>query len=55
LSGQALASLGTSGTPTLFLLDAHGIVKKVWVGKLSPDREAEVLDAVQATVHTASM
>ena len=37
------SSLGTRATPTLVLLDNTGIVKDVWVGQLSPDKEREVL------------
>ncbi|MGB7923564.1 MAG: hypothetical protein WCF57_10000 [Pyrinomonadaceae bacterium] len=35
---------GAGGTPTLILVDAHGIVKKSWVGQLSAPEESEVLD-----------
>lgn len=31
------------GTPTLILVDNTGTVKKVWIGKLPPEKEAEVL------------
>jgi hypothetical protein len=37
------ASLGVRGTPTLLLVDNTGIITDFWVGKLSPDKEAEVL------------
>lgn len=36
------------GTPTLFLLDAHKVVKRMWHGKLDSAGEAEVLKAIQA-------
>ena len=36
-------SLGTRATPTVLLLDNSGIVKDVWVGQLSPEKEREVL------------
>ena len=36
-------SLGTRATPTLLLVDNTGIVKDVWVGQLSPEKEREVL------------
>jgi hypothetical protein len=35
--------VGTRATPTLVLVDNHGVVKDVWVGKLSSEKEAEVL------------
>lgn len=37
------ASLGVRGTPTLLLVDNTGTITDVWVGKLPPDKEAEVL------------
>jgi hypothetical protein len=37
-------SLGVEGTPTLLLVDSQGKVTDVWVGKLPPEKEAEVLD-----------
>ena len=36
-------SVGTPATPTLVLLDNRGVIKDVWVGKLSSEKEAEVL------------
>ncbi len=36
-------SLGTSGTPTLILVDKAGAVTDSWVGRLPPEKEAEVL------------
>lgn len=38
-----LGTLDVTGTPTLIMLD-RGKVSGVWVGALTPDREAEVLD-----------
>jgi hypothetical protein len=43
-----LASLGAQGTPTLLLVDHTGAVSDVWVGKLPPDKEAEVLRRLEA-------
>lgn len=37
------SSLGTRATPTLLLVDNSGLVKEVWVGQLSPEKEREVL------------
>jgi thioredoxin-related protein len=39
----APSSVGAPGTPTLLLVDASGAVTGAWVGKLPPDKEAEVL------------
>ena len=35
------------GTPTLLLVDNTGLVKDEWVGKLPPEKEAEVLSRLQ--------
>lgn len=34
-AGVDLNSLGVTGTPTLILVDSHGIVQKSWLGQLS--------------------
>ena len=34
------------GTPTLLLVDDQGLITHAWVGLLSDDREAEVIDAL---------
>lgn len=39
-------SLKVEGTPTLILVDSQGLVKKVWVGRLPPKVEEEVLAAM---------
>jgi thioredoxin-related protein len=39
----ALASIGVRGTPTLLLVDKTGTITDEWVGRLSPDKESEVL------------
>jgi len=44
-----LDSLRVEGTPTLILVDDKGVVTKSWVGKLSGDSEAEVLDQLLHT------
>ncbi len=41
-------SVGASGFPTLILVDNKGEVKKVWVGKLPAEKEAEVIDLINA-------
>lgn len=37
-------STGAGGTPTLILVDANGVVKNSWVGKLTAPEESEVLN-----------
>jgi hypothetical protein len=41
----SLGTIGVAGTPTLLLVDAKGVVAKVWVGKL-PDQDQEQVLAV---------
>ncbi len=38
-----LRKIGVSSTPTLLLLDDHGVITAFWVGALSVDQENEVL------------
>ena len=38
--------LPVMGTPTLLLVDDTGVVKDAWIGRLTPDREAEVIDRI---------
>ena len=38
-----LSSIPVSGTPTLILVNGEGAVEEVWVGKLPPEQEREVL------------
>jgi thioredoxin-related protein len=40
------ASIKVPGTPTLLLVDNTGKVLDVWVGKLEPDKEKEVLEVL---------
>jgi hypothetical protein len=42
-----LDSIGVNGTPTLLLVDGEGYVSGEWIGKLSPEKEADVLKKVQ--------
>jgi thioredoxin-related protein len=44
---QTPSGLGVRGTPTLLLVDKGGKVTDVWVGKLPPDKESEVLRKLQ--------
>jgi len=38
---------GFTGTPTWFILDANGIVRRVFIGKLDGAKEKELLKIVQ--------
>jgi hypothetical protein len=40
------SDLRVKGTPTLLLVDSAGTIKKIWIGKLSENREREVIDAL---------
>ncbi|HEV7683973.1 MAG TPA: redoxin domain-containing protein [Pyrinomonadaceae bacterium] len=42
-----LDSFGVRGTPTLMIVDKSGTVKQSWVGRLTTEREAEVLSRVK--------
>lgn len=42
-----LSTIGVSGTPTLILIDNKGKVQRFWLGRLPPEMEATVLDALQ--------
>lgn len=41
-----LKSVKISATPALFVVDKTGTVVAGWIGKLSPDEESEVLEAL---------
>jgi hypothetical protein len=41
-----LRTLQIRGTPTLLLVDERGVVRNVWEGKLTAEREQQVLEAV---------
>ena len=43
-----MEALKVSGTPTLILVNEEGIVGKVWRGKLSAEKEAEVMALLQS-------
>ncbi len=42
-----IRSIGFAGTPSLLLVDGGGVVTGVWVGKLEPDQEAQVMKALR--------
>lgn len=44
-----LESIGVQGTPTILLVDGKGSVTKKWIGKLTAEREAEVLNNLSAS------
>lgn len=48
LKSAPLAAISVGGTPTMMLVDSKGIIRNVWVGKLSNDRQSEVLSAIGA-------
>lgn len=41
-----LSSIQVSGTPTLLLIDQQGVVERVWIGKLSAEKEKEALTTI---------
>lgn len=43
----SLGDIGVRGTPTLLLVNSAGVVTNVWVGKLQPDQEQQVLAALR--------
>lgn len=45
-----LNTLGVRGTPTLLLVNDVGVVTDVWVGKLQPNQEAQVLTALERKI-----
>ncbi len=45
---SSLSSLQVSGTPTLILTNEKGEITDYWVGRLSPDKETEVLNKLNS-------
>jgi peroxiredoxin len=43
----SLDSFGVRGTPTLVIVDKSGTVKQSWVGRLTAERESEVLSRIK--------
>lgn len=41
-----LSTIAVQGTPTLLLIDSAGVIKKSWIGQLSPSQESDVLNAI---------
>jgi thioredoxin-related protein len=45
-----MTSMKVRGTPTILLVDQTGTVSDVWIGKLQPDKELEVLNRLHMKV-----
>ena len=45
----SLDKIGVQGTPTIMLIDSSGTVKQYWIGRLSPEKEATVLESICKT------
>lgn len=43
LSSNDFRRMKVRGTPTLILATREGVIRKVWIGRLGPEQEAEVL------------
>lgn len=48
VKSSPLANMQVSGTPTLILTNEKGEVTNYWVGKLSPEKEADVLNKLNS-------
>jgi len=46
----SLRELNIRGTPTLLLVDEQGVVRNVWLGHFSPEKEQEVIDTIRAAI-----
>jgi hypothetical protein len=44
---SSLDSVNASATPTLFIVDRKGKIKKAWVGKLGSERASQVIASLQ--------
>jgi len=53
IKNVSLKSIGITKTPTIMLVDDTGIVKGVWVGKLSINQEIEVLNHLNGNPRVA--
>ena len=45
---SSLDNIQVSGTPTLILTNEKGEITDYWVGKLTPDRETEVINKLNS-------
>jgi hypothetical protein len=46
-------ALKIRGTPALLLVNKDGVVENVWPGKLSPERQSQVMAALGSPAHSA--
>lgn len=44
----SFASIGVTATPTLLLVNEEGVVSNYWRGRLSTDKETEVLSKLSS-------
>lgn len=44
---SSLDAVGAAGTPTLVMVDGEGAATEMWIGKLAPDKETEVIDRIR--------
>ncbi|HEV2417733.1 MAG TPA: hypothetical protein VGX94_08020 [Terriglobia bacterium] len=47
LAGKPLSTYDITGTPTILLLDSKGIIRKAWIGALTPTQQNDVISTVQ--------
>ncbi len=43
-----LTEIGVDATPTIIVTSENGLITRVWVGKLSPEKETEVTDFLKS-------
>ena len=43
----SMGQIGVQGTPTMLLVNSAGVVTKLWVGRVKPEQEQEVLSAIR--------
>ena len=46
---KSVARVRVRSTPSLFWLDSNGVVKELWIGRLPPEREAQVYRALSVS------
>jgi len=42
-----LGDIGIRATPTMLLVNSAGVVTKIWVGRVKPEQEQDVLTALR--------